>query len=55
MRTRWAPARHPRHRPQADPACLPGKIERLLAHHNVLRRGFGAAEADAERPAERPE
>ncbi|MFO1248326.1 MAG: adenylosuccinate synthase [Alphaproteobacteria bacterium] len=30
-----------------DPATLPGKIERLLAHHNVLRRGFGAAEVDA--------
>ena len=30
-----------------DPASLPGKIERLLAHHNVLRRGFGQAEADA--------
>jgi adenylosuccinate synthase len=31
-----------------DPACLPGKIERLLAHHNVLRKGFGAAEVDAD-------
>ena len=30
-----------------DPATLPGKIERLLAHHNVLRTGFGAAEVDA--------
>jgi len=30
-----------------DPATLPGKIERLLAHHNVLRKGFGAAEVDA--------
>src|SRR5580704_404454 len=30
-----------------DPASLPGKIERLLAHHNVLRRGFGQVEADA--------
>ena len=29
-----------------DPASLPGKIERLLAHHKVLRRGFGHAEAD---------
>ena len=29
-----------------DPATLPGKIERLLAHHNVLRKGFGA-EVDA--------
>jgi adenylosuccinate synthase len=29
-----------------DPASLPGKIERLLAHHNVLRKGFGAAEVD---------
>src|SRR5580698_8178360 len=31
-----------------DPACLPGKIERLLAHHNVLRKGFGAQEVDAD-------
>jgi adenylosuccinate synthase len=30
-----------------DPASLPGKIARLLAHHNVLRRGFGHAEVDA--------
>ena len=30
-----------------DPASLPGKIERLLAHHNVLRKGFGAAEVDS--------
>ncbi|HKQ44532.1 MAG TPA: adenylosuccinate synthase [Rhizomicrobium sp.] len=30
-----------------DPASLPGKIDRLLAHHNVLRKGFGAAEVDA--------
>jgi adenylosuccinate synthase len=30
-----------------DPASLPGKIERLLAHHNVLRKGFGAAEVNA--------
>lgn len=30
-----------------DPATLPGKIERLLAHHNVLRKGFGAPEVDA--------
>jgi adenylosuccinate synthase len=30
-----------------DPASLPGKIERLLSHHNVLRKGFGAAEVDA--------
>jgi len=30
-----------------DPASLPGKIERLLAHHNVLRKGFGAAIVDA--------
>jgi adenylosuccinate synthase len=30
-----------------DPATLPGKIERLLAHHNVLRKGFGAVEVDA--------
>src|SRR4051812_18460623 len=30
-----------------DLAALPGKIERLLAHHNVLRKGFGHAEVDA--------
>ena len=30
-----------------DPAALPGKIERLLAHHNVLRKGFGAEAVDA--------
>jgi len=30
-----------------DPASLPAKIDRLLAHHNVLRKGFGAAEVDA--------
>ncbi len=28
----------------ADLATLPAKIERLLAHHNALRRGFGIAE-----------
>jgi adenylosuccinate synthase len=30
-----------------DPASLPAKIARLLAHHNVLRKGFGHAEVDA--------
>jgi adenylosuccinate synthase len=30
-----------------DLAALPAKIEKLLAHHNVLRRGFGHAEVDA--------
>lgn len=30
----------------ADLASLPPKIERLLAHHNALRRGMGAAEID---------
>jgi adenylosuccinate synthase len=30
-----------------DPAALLPKLERLLAHHNVLRRGFGQKEADA--------
>jgi adenylosuccinate synthase len=30
-----------------DLDALPAKIERLLAHHNVLRRGFGHGEADA--------
>src|SRR5690348_18087675 len=27
-----------------DPASLPKKIERLLAHHNALRRGTGGEE-----------
>jgi adenylosuccinate synthase len=31
-----------------DIASLPAKIERLLAHHNVLRKGFGHAHADAD-------
>ena len=35
-----------------DPAALPGKIERLLAHHNVLRRGFGACRSRCRRAAE---
>src|ERR1700722_11045019 len=30
-----------------DPASLPSKIGRLLAHHNALRRGVGAEEIDA--------
>jgi adenylosuccinate synthase len=30
-----------------DPDSLPMKIERLLAHHNALRRGSGADEIDA--------
>ncbi len=30
-----------------DPASLPAKIDRLLAHHNALRRGSGAEEIDA--------
>ncbi len=30
----------------ADPAALPAKIDRLLAHHNPLRRGLGVAEVD---------
>jgi adenylosuccinate synthase len=30
-----------------DLPALPAKLERLLAHHNVLRRGFGQQEADA--------
>jgi adenylosuccinate synthase len=30
-----------------DLPALPAKLERLLAHHNVLRRGFGHKEADA--------
>ena len=31
----------------ADPAELPAKVDRLLAHHNALRRGVGAGEVDA--------
>jgi adenylosuccinate synthase len=30
-----------------DPQTLPAKIERLLAHHNALRRGMGAEEIAA--------
>ena len=30
-----------------DLNALPAKIERLLAHHNVLRKGFGHEEVDA--------
>jgi adenylosuccinate synthase len=30
-----------------DPASLPNKLDRLLAHHNALRRGVGAEEIDA--------
>ncbi|HEY6632174.1 MAG TPA: adenylosuccinate synthase [Rhizobiaceae bacterium] len=32
----------------ADPDTLPAKIDRLLAHHNPLRRGLGEAELDPE-------
>ncbi|WP_319412972.1 adenylosuccinate synthase [uncultured Cohaesibacter sp.] len=32
----------------ADPATLPAKIDRLLAHHNPLRRGLGVAEIKRE-------
>jgi adenylosuccinate synthase len=31
-----------------DPASLPAKIDRLLAHHNALRRGSGGVEVDGE-------
>jgi adenylosuccinate synthase len=31
----------------ADPASLPAKLDRLLAHHNALRRGVGADEIEA--------
>ncbi|MDN2565379.1 adenylosuccinate synthase [Aquibium sp. A9E412] len=31
----------------ADPDTLPAKVDRLLAHHNPLRRGLGVAEVDA--------
>ena len=30
-----------------DFASLPAKIDRLLAHHNALRRGMGAEEIEA--------
>ncbi|MEF2551147.1 adenylosuccinate synthase [Aurantimonas sp. A2-1-M11] len=30
----------------AHPESLPGRIERLLAHHNALRRGLGQSEID---------
>src|ERR1700735_3217243 len=30
-----------------DSASLPAKVERLLAHHNALRRGMGAEEINA--------
>jgi adenylosuccinate synthase len=32
----------------ADPGILPAKVERLLAHHNALRRGLGIAELDGQ-------
>jgi adenylosuccinate synthase len=32
----------------AEPDALPAKIERLLSHHNALRRGMGAPEIAAE-------
>jgi adenylosuccinate synthase len=32
----------------ADPAALPAKIDRLLAHHNPLRRGLGVEEVKPE-------
>ncbi|MCJ2052439.1 adenylosuccinate synthase [Methylobacterium sp. J-070] len=32
----------------ADPGALPAKIERVLTHHNALRRGLGIAEVNAE-------
>ena len=33
----------------ADPEFLRARVENLLQHHNALRRGFGQAEADAEK------
>ncbi|MCA1953482.1 MAG: adenylosuccinate synthase [Hyphomicrobiales bacterium] len=32
----------------AEPDALPPKVERLLAHHNALRRGLGLAEVEAD-------
>lgn len=31
----------------SDPATLPAKVERLLTHHNLLRKGLGLPEVDA--------
>jgi len=31
----------------ADPKSLPAKVDRLLAHHNALRRGMGLSEIEA--------
>ncbi len=33
----------------ADPDFLRARVENLLQHHNALRRGFGQAEADADK------
>jgi adenylosuccinate synthase len=33
----------------ADPEFLRARVENLLQHHNALRRGFGQAEADADK------
>ena len=30
----------------SDPSTLPAKVERLLTHHNLLRRGLGVEEVD---------
>ena len=39
----------------AEPLTLRSKIERLLAHHNALRRGLGLAPVDADMTQERLE
>jgi adenylosuccinate synthase len=39
----------------AEPSTLERKIERLLAHHNALRRGLGLAPVDAEEAHEQLE
>lgn len=31
----------------SDPATLPAKVERLLTHHNLLRKGLGLPDVDA--------
>ncbi len=43
LRGQGRPARHPRRWTSPTSTTLPDKIERLLAHHNALRRGFGLA------------
>ena len=50
LRGQGRPARDPRRRPRATRRRSTPKLDRLLAHHNALRRGLGA---DADRPRRR--